>query len=119
MFLYNGLFAISSYYKDLKYLESPIFEVMDEIDSCIITGFTKQALRNYLKSGIDPKVVEEIGKFGEFVNKIENKYWNPDDFDNYDDWKLAREWASNLLNLLGWKKKSWDDSETTVIYTDD
>ena len=107
VFLYNGLYAISSNYKDLEHLESPIFEVMDEIDSCIVTGFSAQALRNYSDSGIED----------DFIDKIDNEYWNPHDFDNYEDWTIARSWATSLLGKLGMTKKSWNTGSTKIVYT--
>ena len=117
VFLYNGLYAISSNYKDLEHLESPIFEVMDEIDSCIVTGFSDQALQNYSDSGIEDGTVNELRRFRDFVGKIDNEYWNPDDFDSYEDWKIARSWATSLLGKLGMTKRSWNTGNTKIVYT--
>ncbi len=116
VFLYNALYSISSKYDDLKSLESEIFEVMDEIDSCILTGFNDQALKNYEKSGIDKELVNEIGEFGKHVSSIENRYWNPIDFGINEDWKLARSWANSLIQKLRFKKTGWIFGKSNVLY---
>ena len=116
LLLYNGLFAISSQYKDLEHLESPIFEVMDEIDSCIVTGFSEQAFENYYRSGIDLEIINELRSFGEFVDKIENQYWTPEHFDQYEDWEIARKWAYKLMKKLGMRRNGWYSSGTNIIY---
>lgn len=118
VFLYNGLYAISSNYSELAHLESSIFEIMDEIDSCIQVGFNKSALENYAQSGIAPDLVREIGKFGEFVNQIDNARWNNIDFDIEEDWQLARKWARSLLNKLGMKMNGWNKEGTQIIFLD-
>ena len=116
-FLYNALYAISSNYDELKGLESSIFEVMDEIDSCIATGFNQQALTNYLKSGMGDELVNEIEEFGRYVSGIENEHWNSNDFDNYEDWRLARNWAKSLMKKLDMPNKGWDFGSSRTIYT--
>jgi hypothetical protein len=116
VFLYNGLYAISSKYSELAHLESPIFEVMDEIESCIYTGFNQSALENYKQSGVQSEVVHEIGKFGEFVLSINSENWNPHNFENDDDWQLARKWAESLLDKIGMERSGWNDGNTKIIY---
>lgn len=118
LFLYNALYAISSSYKDLEYLESPIFNIMDEIDSCISAGFCEQALSNYSKGGLHDELVSEIGEFGKCVSRIENEYWNPYDFDNYEGWRSARDWAKSLRKKLGMMNKGWYNSGSIVLWTD-
>ncbi len=47
----------------------------------------------------------ELSQFRDFLNKIESKYWNANDFDHLEDWKLARDWATALMQKLGWRRK--------------
>ncbi|WP_436516253.1 hypothetical protein [Ekhidna sp. To15] len=120
LFLYNGLYAISSYYEDLKHLESPVFEVFDEIDSCITVGFSDQSILYYLKNKIvDKALADELRKFKEHVEKIDAEYWNDYDFNKIEDWEIARKWAHSLLEKLGMERQGWDDSSTTNIYIND
>lgn len=120
LFLYNGLYAISSYYKDLKHLESPIFEIFDEIDTCIEVAFNEQSFSYFLeKEIVDNSLVQELRKFKEHIGRIDAEYWNEYDFDKVEDWEIARKWASSLLDKLGMERQGWDDSRTTNIYIDD
>jgi len=42
--------------------------------------------------------------------------WNENDFDQLEDWKIARGWANNLMIKLNLKNKGWDSSGEVVTY---
>lgn len=67
--LYNTLFLISYCYDELKCLESPIFEVLDELETSLINGLRDEALDFYeSKSWIDSSVKTELINFRNHVN---------------------------------------------------
>ena len=97
---------MSSSYKDVAHLESLVFEIFDEIDSTIIGGLNETTLSFFLAEGwIDENTRRELAQFRDHINKIDSQYWNPDDFDYLEDWKLARDSANVLTSKLKIKKE--------------
>lgn len=116
--LYNCLYLISSLYKDIASLESPVFEIFEDLDTRITVGLNDQSLSFFVSQGwIDESLKGELSRFKDFVNRIESKYWNADDFDHLEDWRLAREWANSLMRKLKMEKNGWNSDGETIIYT--
>jgi len=117
-FLHNCLYLVSSGYSDITHLDSPVFEIFDELDSAIIGGLNERTLSFFIsKCWINENEKRELEKFRDHVNKIDGRNWNPDDFDNLEDWKLARDWANALMSRLKMKKDGWNSEGKIVIYT--
>jgi|LakMenEpi03Aug12_release.lakeMendotaPanAssembly.Ray.scaffolds.fasta_scaffold884687_2 hypothetical protein len=118
--LYNCLYLISSQYEDIASLESPVFEIFEDLDTRISVGLNDESLSFFEDQGwINDDMKGELSRFRDFVNKIDSKYWNADDFDYLEDWRLARDWATSLMRKLKMEKSGWDSDGTTVIYTKD
>ncbi|HEY9046885.1 MAG TPA: hypothetical protein VIN08_13370 [Ohtaekwangia sp.] len=116
--LYNCLFLVSSRYREIASLESPIFEIFEDLDTRLIVGLNDESLEIFLKEGwINDGMRRELSQFRDFVNNIDSKYWNAEDFDHLEDWNLAREWAITLMSKLGFKNKGWNSNGETIIYT--
>ncbi len=117
-YLYNCMYLTSSWYGEIAYLESPIFEIFDELDSTIIGGLNERTLSFFQEKGwIGDTLRKELIRFKQHINSIDAQYWNPDDFDNLEDWKLARDWAKALMGKLKMKKGGWNSEGQVVIYT--
>ncbi|MEL7005423.1 MAG: hypothetical protein AAFN93_22225 [Bacteroidota bacterium] len=117
--LYNTLFLVSSNYGEIKHLESPIFEVLDELETVLYTAFRLDVLNQFQENGwIDEVIKTELVQFYNHVDKIENSRWNSIDFDNYEDWVIAKKWAKSLMNKLNMDRQGWDSTGSTVIYLD-
>ena len=113
------MYLSSSNYSEVSSLNSPIFEVLDELETLLYTAFRIDVLNQFQENGwIDEIIKAELIQFHDYVDKIENRYWNPNDFDRHEDWVLARKWANSLMNKLNMKKQGWDSSGSTVIYLD-
>jgi hypothetical protein len=116
--LYNCLYIISSENKDIASLESPVFEIFEDLDTRITVGLNDQSLSFFLSQGwINEGAKGELSRFRDFVNKIDSKHWNADDFDHLEDWTLARDWAVSLMHKLKMEKNGWNSDGETVIYT--
>jgi hypothetical protein len=117
IYLYNCLYIASSNYTEIKYLESPIFEVLDELETMIEASLRKDTLDFFEKNQwIDRKLREELEKFYDYVDNIAAKHWNIKDFDEHEDWNLTREWAKSLMKKLGMEKNGWDSTGEKTIY---
>ncbi|MGB3513540.1 MAG: hypothetical protein WBA93_30885 [Microcoleaceae cyanobacterium] len=100
-------------------MNSPIFEVLDELETLLCTVFESDVLNQFQENGwINETVKTELIQFYQHVDKIENCYWNPIDFDNYEDWVIAKNWALSLMEKLKMERQGWDSSGSTVIYLD-
>jgi len=116
--LYNCLYLVSSHYRDIVSLESPVFEIFEDLDTRVIVGLNDESLSFFLKEGwISEGMRKELSRFRDFVNNIDSKYWNEEDFDHLEDWNLAREWATTLMGKLGLKNRGWNSDGETIIYT--
>jgi hypothetical protein len=116
--LYNCLYLVSSEYDQISHLESQTFEIFDELDTTIIGGLNERALILFLdKEWIDTSTKKELENFREYLNGIDAQRWNPKDFNYYEDWTIAREWANTLLEKLNIKKNGWCSSGKVNIYT--
>jgi len=114
--LYNTLFVISSMYEDLQHLESSVFEVLDELESSIADGLRQKSLNFYRENNwIDEDQEKELQKFHQFLDGIDAKYWNEYDFDNSEDWILARAWAKSIIQKLDIKMNGWNSTGEIVI----
>lgn len=114
--LYNCLYLTSSHYKDVAFLESPILQVLDELETRMMMGLNDQSLNLFINEGlIDESMKSELSRFRDFVMKIDGHYWNTEDFDHLEDWNLARDWAKSLMKKLKLEKKGWDSSGEVVI----
>lgn len=118
--LYNCLYLISSQYEDIASLESPVFEIFEDLDTRITVGLNDESLSFFTGHGwINEDMKGELLRFRDFVNTIDSKYWNANDFDYLEDWGLARDWATSLMRKLKMEKSGWDPDGTAVIYTKD
>lgn len=118
--LYNCLYVISSHYEDIASLESPVFEIFEDLDTRITVGLNDESLSFFTGQGwINEDMKGELLRFRDFVNKIDSRYWNANDFDCLEDWGFARDWATSLMRKLKMEKSGWDPDGTTVIYTKD
>ncbi|WP_422003552.1 hypothetical protein [Roseivirga pacifica] len=114
--LYNALFVISSRYADLKHLESPVFEVLDELESSIVDGLRQESLNYYLDNKwIDDREKDELIKFRQHLDSINTEQWNKYDFDSSEDWNLARSWAKSLMVRLGIKNNGWNSTGEIIM----
>lgn len=115
--LCNCLYFISCQYDSLRYLESPIFEPFEDLDSSIQVGLSNDSLQFYLTNEwIDIVLMNELKKFRDFTNSIDSNLWNPIEFDVNIDWGLARDWAISLKMRLGIDNEDWIDP-SIIIYT--
>ncbi|MDN5204927.1 hypothetical protein QQ008_26290 [Fulvivirgaceae bacterium BMA10] len=115
--LYNCLYLVSSKYNEVEYLESPIFEIFDELDSSIINGLSMESLKFFLENDwITEEQKKELNQFKQYLVGIDDKYWNKIDFDLQEDWLFLKKWSISLMDKLGMKKKGWDsDGEQVII----
>jgi hypothetical protein len=117
--LYNCLYLASSTYEEVSFLESPVFEVLDELETRMRMGMSEDSLTYFLSEGLINDVNgQELAKFRDFVFAIDSKHWNPTDFNYYQDWKLVKDWAIALLKKLGIEKNGWNSDGEVVIYTE-
>ena len=117
--LCNCFYVVSHPYSDIAYLESPVFEVFDDLDTSIIMGLREESLSFFVTEGwIDEAMKEELSRFRDHLERIENRYWNPEDFDRWEDWVSARNWAKALVSKLGLKNDGWDSTGTKFYYTE-
>jgi len=118
--LYNCLYLISSQYKDIAPLQSPVFDVFEDLDTRITVGLNDESLSFFVSEDwINKDVKGELLNFRFFLNKIEPKHWNEDDFDHLEDWRMAREWAIALMKKLKMTNKGWNSDGEVVIYSND
>ncbi|HTF18214.1 MAG TPA: hypothetical protein VK658_09095 [Chryseolinea sp.] len=118
--LYNCLYLISSRYREIESLQSPVFEIFEDLDTRTGIGLSDESLSVFLSEGrISEVMKEELSRFKDFLNKIESKYWNAHDFDHLEDWRLARAWAATLMQKLKMEKNGWNSDGEVVIYTSD
>jgi len=116
--LYNCLYIISSKYHEISLLQSPIFEIFEELDSKIIMGLSETSLTFFYSEGwIDDSIRKELAKFRDYVNSIPSMHWNADDFDYLEDWGLARDWAISLMKKMKMEKNGWNSNGEIIIYT--
>ena len=116
--LYNCLYLVSSRYKDIVSLQSPIFEVFEDLDTRIAVGLNDENLSFFVSEGwINESVKGELSQFRDFVNSIQSTYWNASDFDHLEDWKLARDWAAVLMTKLKMERRGWNSDGEVVIYS--
>lgn len=116
--VYNCLYLTSSRYNEVAFLESPVFEVLNELDTELIVGFNDQSLSHFVKAGlVDESMSNELSRFRDFVMKIDRQHWNTEDFDHLEDWNLARDWATSLMKKLRLEKKGWNADGEVIIYT--
>ena len=114
--LYNCLYLVSSHYGDIASLESPVFEVFEDLDTRITVGLNDQSLASFVSEGrFSEAIKNELSQFRDFINNIDSKYWNTVDFDHLEDWKLARDWATTLMGKLNMKRSGWDSSGEMLI----
>ena len=117
--LYNALYIMSSKYKDIQHLESPVFDVFEELDTAIMNGLKDSNLALYFEEEwITLTLYQEFKKFGEYINSISSELWNESDFDKHPDWELARKWAVSLLSKIGEKKRGWDSTGDTIVFSE-
>jgi hypothetical protein len=118
--LYNCLHLISSRYEEIESLQSPVFEIFEDLDTRAGVGLSDESLSVFLNEGRIDKVMKgELLRFRDFLHGIESKYWNSNDFDHHQDWELARAWAVILMQKLRMKKKGWNSDGESVMYTTD
>lgn len=118
--LYNCLYILSSNFCEIEYLNSPIFEVFDELETALYMGLKEDSLNQFLsEKWIDLELKEELNNLRNFVDNIEPKLWNSDKFDSHEDWKLVKKWSSNLLSRLSMKKKGWNNTGEIIIYSEE
>ncbi len=116
--LYNCLYLISSRYKDIANLQSQVFDIFEDLDTRISIALNEQSLSFFVREGwIDEDIKRNLVKFKDFIDKIDSRHWNANDFDYHEDWEMARSWANNLMNKLNLKNRGWDSSDETIIYT--
>jgi hypothetical protein len=116
--LYNCLYLVSLEYDQISHLESQTFEIFDELDTTITGGLNERALIFILdKEWIDTSTKNELENFREYLNGIDAQRWNLNDFNYYEDWTIAREWANTLIEKLNMKKNGWCPSGKIDIYT--
>jgi hypothetical protein len=119
VFLYNCLYVISSKYSEIAHLESPVFELFDELDSAIIGGLNERSLSFFMdQHWVDQTLKEELIRFRDYLNGISPEYWNAKDFDGSEDWRIARGWACLLMEKLNMRRNGWNSEGSVVIYTD-
>ena len=115
--LYNTLYFMSCTSKEIKKLQSPIFDPLDELDSAIIMGLRNDALLFFSKNNwISDELKNELIQFRNHLHKINSSFWNFYDFDNHEDWKIARLWSRKLLVKIGEDSKGWDSSNQIIFF---
>lgn len=115
--LYNSLFVVSSTYREIAYLETPIFELFDELDTSISMGLSEQSLSFFRDEGwIDKQTASELGRFRDFLRRMPIETWNSSDFDSSEDWILARKWATDIMTKLKMNKRGWDSTGEVTIF---
>jgi len=102
--LKNTILMVSKDYKDLKYLESPVCEILDEIDTAYSMGLSDQSLRFFIKQKwLNEKQKKKLKKLKESMDNLENKKWNLIDFDNDSEWLAIKKIAKTLKKELNLK----------------
>ena len=118
--LYNCLYLISSEYEDIVSLKSPVFEIFEDLDTAIAVGLNDENISYFAGKGwITEEIKGELLQFRDFVDRIDPKYWNENDFDHLEDWKLARVWASSLMKKIKMERRGWNSDGSFILYTKD
>lgn len=118
--LYNGLYILSSSEEIIRQMETPIFEVLDELDTALEMGFSQQSLESFYDYGwINHSALKELQSFNRVIHKIDLKFWNLSDFLEEEDWLIIREWSKKIFHTLNMKDNGFDSTGIQIIYTDD
>lgn len=113
--LVNSIILYSLTSKELKKLSGPAFNPMTELETEIEYAFTPVCFETIFRKGlIDKSIREELLQFKKSTDNIPTEIWNWECIDTNEVWITTRLKANALLDKLGVKSRTYNESYTTV-----
>jgi hypothetical protein len=114
--LYNALVLMAAPGEYLESLSGPGFHPVAELESEFAIGVEKSMLLNNIKNGfINEEQLHKIIQLKHNVGQIESELWKIEHIKAHHKWQQVRDEAESILNLIGEKRRIYDNQFINTI----